>query len=489
MSYRWKKQDREGVLERLRQKDYEAIATSEQGALDELLHLSIELGVFEALEMIKVDRSREGIPDQLLLRTLYTLPFIEAMGLSAAAGMLFEDAAILLRLGYTLVNLQAGFNGRKRRPGAREKSEQSKPCHPEVLRAEMERIDRERLAAYQKACVGQLFARGLVKGKTYAIDGSGIGERYRVVGLLNVHAERPLWVAWQVLEGSDSEKGREAHVAKSLIDQVIEVAGEGQIEWVLMDALYADGPLLAWLKYGRQIKALVRLPEDRRAYEDLALLVKAQLVESHTHMDTCYLAGHKHQRQITLWGAGGLRDWESFREAAAGYEGEQPSLWGCLIHPVDVTEGKEQEDWALISTEPFAKPWGAYTLWRNRWRVENNGFRELKEGWHLEKAPWSYKHPATVLARVAFTLIAFNVAQIAKSSRGRQLIGYGIRRLHQELGAQYGPAPVIVFAGDAYGIFHIEEIMAALGYPPTWRLQPLTHLPPQPPSSVQGGLS
>lgn len=489
MAYEWKKQDREMVLERLRQKDYDAITTSGQGALDELVHLSIEIGVFEALEAIRVHRERKGIPDTLLLRSLFVLPFIEAMGLSAAAGMLFQDAAILLRLGYTLAALQEGFNGRKRRPGAQEKGEDSKPCHAEVLRTELERIDPESLLAYQKVCIQQLFTRKLVKGKTYAIDGSGLGGHYRVVGLLNIHAEQALWVAWRVLQGEESEKGKEASVVKSLIDQLLEVAGEGQITWLLMDALYADGPLLAWLKYARQIEALVRLPEDRRAFEDLALLVKNKLIPSQTHTDTCYLAGHKHKRRITVSATEGLRDWESFREAASGYGIEQISLWGCMIHTVDETTGQELEDWALISTGCFATPWKGYTFWRNRWRVENSGFRELKEGWHLEKAPWSYKHPTTVMARVAFTLVAFNVAQIAKTARGRQLTDRGIRRLRKELVAQYGPAPVIVFAGQYYGIFHIEEIMEVVGYAPSTRLHP-----PFPPGTVsptpaRGGLS
>ena len=69
--------------------------------------------------------------------------------------------------------------------------------------------------------------------------------------------------------------------------------------------------------------------------------------------------------------------------------------------------------------------------------------------------------------------MAFNVAQIAKTSRGRQLTNRGIRRLRNELVSQYGVAPVIIIAGDAYGVFHIEEIAEAFGVPPTFRLQRL----------------
>lgn len=470
MNWEWKKQDRVAVLQRLKEGDYDAITTSKGNALDELVHLSIEMGVFEALQVIEVERQREGIPDQLLLRTLFVLPFIEAMGLSAAADMLFEDAAVLLQLGYTMVNLQQGFNERRRRPDSREKSDKAKPCHPEVLRAELERITPDSLQAFQQECVQALHRRGLLQGQTYAIDGSGLGTQYQLVGLLNVHKGRPMWMAWRVLAGEASEKGAEAHVVKDMVDQVLEITGAGGIEWLLLDALYADGPLLAWLKYARGIKVLVRLPEDRRAYEDLMLLVGQGLADTETHMDVSYLSGQKHQRRIST-SVAESGDWESFRQAATAWGDPEARLWVCAIRVVDMIKPDEEKTWALVSTHFFSSGWQGYGLWRKRWRIENSGFRELKEGWHLEKAPWSYRHPVITLARVTLTLVAFNVAQVAKTARGRQLTDRGIRRLRRELTSRYGPAPVIVFAGDAYGVFHIEEIATALGVPPAFRLQ------------------
>lgn len=215
----------------------------------------------------------------------------------------------------------------------------------------------------------------------------------------------------------------------------------------------------------------MRLPEDRRMDEDLMLWVHGGLAQSHTPTDTCYLSGHKHHRRITVTGVEALRDGQSFCQAAAGYGQETASLWACAIQTVDLAQPTETQEGALLSTYPFASAWQGYTLWRHRWRIENRGFRELKEGWHLEKAPGSYTHQATVMARVAFTLRAFNVAQIAKSSRGRQLTDRGIRRLRHALVPEYGLAPVIVIAGDAYGVFHIEEIAEALGVPPAFRLR------------------
>jgi len=68
-------------------------------------------------------------------------------------------------------------------------------------------------------------------------------------------------------------------------------------------------------------------------------------------------------------------------------------------------------------------------------------------------------------------LTAFNVAQLIKTTKGRQLADRGIRRLRRDLGNDYGPAPIIVFAGGVFAVFHIEEIMHLVGLPPQHSLR------------------
>lgn len=89
----------------------------------------------------------------------------------------------------------------------------------------------------------------------------------RVVGLLYVQKDGLLWVNWCLRSGAESEKGREGEVVLAMVDELREIAGQAVIEWLLMDALYADGFILANLKYARQIEAIMRLPADRGMYE------------------------------------------------------------------------------------------------------------------------------------------------------------------------------------------------------------------------------
>ncbi len=67
-----------------------------------------------------------------------------------------------------------------------------------------------------------------------------------------------------------------------------------------MVALYADGFILANLKYARQIDVMVHLPEDRRIYEQLMGLLGVIPEAWQEHSEVRYLSGHKQTRQMRL---------------------------------------------------------------------------------------------------------------------------------------------------------------------------------------------
>ena len=266
MEVQWFRQDKEAVLDDLRRGVRPLMATTmASGPLDELIALHDELGVFDALDQLPVARQRAGIDDDLLFRTLAALPFLPEPGLDPSARLLFQEPAILLRLGWAPAQIQAGDNRRHRHPEGRRA--ESLPCHPDTLRDAFRRVEAAAWLRVQEAAVSPLYQRRLVRGKVYAIDGSGLGNDYRLVCLVCVSAQRPVIVAWRLLEGTASEKGREAEVTRELIEQALRLGGPECIELLLADALYADGPLIAWLAYEKGIDVLVALavgPADVR---------------------------------------------------------------------------------------------------------------------------------------------------------------------------------------------------------------------------------
>lgn len=482
VSWEWRRQDRASVIDVLKggERPFAAM-TAGLTELDELAYLAWSLGVFEALELLKVGRKRDGIPDDLLLRTLVVLPFVQAFSLDAAAKALFRDPAILLQLGYTALNLREGFNERCRNATG---LKSALPVHPDVLRDELTRIDPQSLKQFEEQCVSEIFRRGLVRGNVYAVDATGLHDDWKLVVLCNVSRGRAFLVSWRLLEGKASEKGSEAQVTLGLVDEALRRGARGEragIKLLVMDGEYADGPLLAQLKWGmgpdekiRGIEGLVRLPENREAYADMQGLARVHRgvscrgleVEWEKRREVRYISGHKQERKVECAAFPTLESWDGFEREARGLGvlRDRTGLWGALVREVEPKGQSVEEAMGLISTQSFTSAWEGYSAYRDRWEIENSAFRELKEGWHLEQAPWG-RSQEVVRGRVAFTLIAFNVAQAYKVKAGKNLLDLGIRRLGLEVRRKYGLSPVVVYTRECYGIFELEELLEIFGHP------------------------
>jgi len=406
MEVQWFRQDKPAVLEALRGGQRPLMATTmASGPLDELLALHIELGIFEALDALPVARQRDGLADALLLRTLATLPFLPEAGLDPAAKLLFQEPALLLRLGWAPAQIQAGDNRRHRHPEGRQA--QSLPCHPDTLRDELRRVEAAAWLKAQKAGAAALYDHQFVRGRVYAIDGSGLGTDFRLVCLVCVSGPRPMIVAWRLLEGEASEKGREASVTRELIEQALELGGPD-------------------CSYVRTIR------------------------------------GHKQMRTVDVAAVGELTSWDSFVEAARGYGVSDPSLWVALVREIAPQERPLEECWALVSTRRFADGYAALQAFRPRWHIENDGYRELKEGFGLEEQRWG-RDAAAAHGRTTLTILAFNTAQVYRTRGGERLAKLGIRRLRRGSQPELGPSPVVIFLDDCYAVLAVEELLAAVG--------------------------
>ena len=475
MEVQWFRRDKEMVLDELRRGVRPLMATTmASGPLDELIALHIELGVFDALDRLPVSRARAGIVDKLLFRTLATLPFLPEPGLDPAARLLFQEPAILLRLGWAPAQIQAGDNHRHRHPEGRQTG--SLPCHPDTLRDAFRRVEAAAWLRVQEAGVSALYERRLVRGKVYAIDGSGLGNDYRLVCLVCVSAQRPVIVAWRLLEGAASEKGREAEVTRELIEQALKLGGPECIELLLADALYADGPLIAWLAYEKGIDALVPLPSDRLMFADALGLARRGLLAWSRHRYVRTVRGHKEARTIEVATVGAMTSWDSFMEAARGYGVADASLWVTLVREIEPQEKPLKDSWALVSTRRFADGYAAFQAFRPRWHIENDGYRELKEGFGLEEQRWGRDNSAAH-CRTTLTLLAFNTAQVYRSRGGERLAKLGIRRLRREAQAELGRSPVVLFMDDCYGVLSVEELLEVVGFPARQGLLPALNTP------------
>ena len=470
----WYRHDQQAVVEALRSGHRPDLATvASSGPLDELVAFHRELGILDLLSELEVDRSRRGIEDGLLLRTLAVLPFLESASLTGAAGQLFGEPALLLELGWSPLQITWGDNERHRQGEGRLAS--SLPCHVDTLRDELRRVPSAAWGRLQTQGIQALYDHRLVRGKVYAIDGTGLSDDLRLVCLVCVSAERPVIVAWRLLSGAASEKGKEAAVTRSLIEQAVALGGEGTIELLLLDALYADGPLLAWLKYEQHIDAIVPIPADRQLHRDLLELERGEMLKFRHHSYVRTISGHKQRRALLIAAQDGLTTWDSFVEAACAYGAVEPCLWACLIR--EAKPDASAACWTLASTRAWPHGVAAFEAFRPRWHIENDTYRELKEGWQLEAERWG-RDVAIQQGRVTLTCLAFNTAQIYLSRSGGRLAAQGIRRLRRHYNRDLGRSPVVIYIERNYAVLAVEELLNLVGYPTAKSLRPFATRPP-----------
>ena len=118
----------------------------------------------------------------------------------------------------------------------------------------------------------------------------------------------------------------------------------------------------------------------------------------------------------------------------------------------------------LVSTRRWRDGFAALQAYRPRWHIEDDTYRELKEGWGLEKQHWG-RDLAAAIGRVTLTCLAFNTAQVYRLQAGQQLASVGIRRLRRLRQRELGNAPAVIYLAGCYGVFALEELLRLLGAP------------------------
>ena len=108
---------------------------------------------------------------------------------------------------------------------------------------------------------------------------------------------------------------------------------------------------------------------------------------------------------------------------------------------------------------------------RARWHIEDDAYRELKEGWDLEQQRWG-RDLATAQGRTTLTCLAFNTAQVYRLQAGQRLASVAIRRLRRLRQRDLGTAPAVIYVAGYYGVFSLEELLTLLGTAPRESLLP-----------------
>jgi len=490
MPWTWLRENRTAVADKLRRGEYDGLVQTGLGRADELVYLMASLNFFEHLDQIEIVEQRAGIPNDLQKRCLALLPVLGIPTIANVPDRLFKDAGLLHFLGCTAQQLAVGFTQR----GPKKKKRQPKrlPFHEDDLRNLLKVIAPAQSQQFFNQCIGEFFRAKYVHGGIYAIDGTEllVGDAktfkgtgtitvpvrhkdgsityetqtgYKLIYLLNLKPDHELVVSYRLVPLNTNA----LQVVREMVTETLQLGGAGTIELLLMDREFVDGELINWLKSEHGIDVIIPVKENMDILADMRGLER---IDPHPWQTYTKLVRRRVQKDqpkqkvvasLRVKGFEGLTTWSS-----------------CHIPLNGILQLKEEETLedthGLVTTLPVQDAVRIDRQYGARWGIENDGNRELKQGWDLETL-WGRSLAAVTLS-VVMKLLGFNYVKLFHTRTGSRLIANGMRRLRArvlEEGFQ-----VIVYAGNEFGVFHIEEIATLLGAPPKMSFRRATDVSP-----------
>lgn len=468
------------------------VTVSGWGFVGDFLAFLDEIGFYALLDIEGKGFKRVMVPIARLVMTYQMKVLLGIGSINLVPTRLFRQVALLKLIGYTEAEMAAGFCERGNLP--------SGPMHKNTLADAVERLTAEELEQMLNETASRLVARGFFKASKghFALDASDLETTARYEGagvkkytewkvdketkkpveverlaygfkvLLVYEVRLRLVVAAKVVPINEHESG----FTLALVRQAVENLGDGMLRVLLMDRGFLDGRDLWVLKAELGIDFVVpskdnmRVTADARGFcrraADGECVFKAER-KGRKKVDKA--GKERWEGQVSVVGVASLTSYDQYGDEEHAKGANRKGFVGNLINAVVVTswQGEEYEvgkEKVFLSSLSVEAPLGVLDLYDLRSLIENTAFRELKQGWNLKSYP--KKTAAAVTAHVFLTLLTFTLAGAFRSSQGQELAKYGIRRQR----AEEEDGNVIVFAGEYYAVFHIEEVLILLGVVP-----------------------
>ena len=442
---------------------------------------------------------RVMIPIAQLVLTYHLKVLLGIGSIHRVPTQLFREWALLQLIGYTTTQLQSGFCQRGHLTQG--------PMHPNTLADAVERLEPAELERLLNATVQRLRARGCFRTSQghYALDASDLPTTKRYTGAgVKRYLERRVTKEKQVVEVTRAVWGfkvlivyevhlrlvvaakvvpiqeHESRYTRALVDQARANLGPGAVRVLLIDRGFLDGADLWYLKATLGIDFVIPAKDKMAVTADARALCRAR--DPATGIVAQERAGRRRTvqgrvrlvGQVTVVAVPGLRSYDQYGDAAHAKQANRKDFAAHPLNAVVVThwEGTAYpvgEEKVFLTSLPVTAPLAVLDLYDLRSLIENTAFRELKQGWGLLQYP--KKTAAAVRGHVFVTLLTFTLANAFCTAAGHALTQRGIRRQRAE---QYSPR-IVLFAGDVYGIFEIEEVLILLGVVPAqcWQTDPV----------------
>jgi hypothetical protein len=483
--------DQQAVAERLTAGQVDLVTMSGWGIVGQWLAFLDELAFFALLDIEGDGFQRVMIPLARVLLTYQVKILLGIGSINLVPTRLFRDLALLKLIGYTTTQIAAGFCQRGHLATG--------PMHKNTLADAIERLSAEELETLLNETVKRLVARrcfGTSPGH-FALDASDLEttRRYAGAGIKKV-TERKVTRKKEVVEIERYLYGfkvlivyevhlrlvvaakvvpineHESQFTLALVRQAITNLGPGVLRVLLLDRGFLDGETLWTLKHELKIDFVVPAKDGMHATTDARLLSRRP--PDRATIFPQERTGHQQRQQdgtarckdqVKVVGVAELGSYDQYGDAEHAKGANRKDFVSHPINAVVVTEWAGHaypcgDEPVFLTSLPVQRPLAVLDLYDLRSLIENTAFRELKQGWCLTSYP--KKTLAAVRGHVLLTLLTFTLANAWRTQQGQALAQHGIRRQRAEAeGSQ-----VILFAGDHYAIFDIEEVFVLLGVAP-----------------------
>ena len=471
----------------------------DEGALlDDFFYFLHKLGVVDLLGNVQgtaVQREMVPIVQHLLLYSLKTLFGIESM--HALPALLFSDEALMRLVGFNAYQVRHGVcqRGAAKRQGPRTTG----PICPDALADNIVKLNMRDLEALFNGVIRALAKAGVFAAKVTSIadatdlettaqyEGCGQVTRKRKITDKRgkVHEIEVTVYGWKLIVLIDActkiplaatvvpIQEHETLSLRALVTRArTNLAGHARLHKVVFDRGFLDGSDLWWLD---QRGLLFVVP----AKENMAVTVDAQAQAAAGEGGTVGRRAHtvRHGQGKTacterleteVVGITGLTTYDQYGTPEHGRQHNRRDFEPNPINAVVVRKWHNRDygpagKTVFLTNASVAQPLRPFDDYDERSLIENCCIKESKQQWSLKHPP--QKTARAVRVHVMFTLLMFALAtayrlQCEQEDTGGEPVGW--QRWRRQL-LEHTRDLVIVFAQDAYGIFHLAEYSLLVG--------------------------
>src|SRR6266567_2012248 len=478
---------------------------SEAGLLDEFFVFLKDIGMLAVLEEQQLPGVQRVLVPTVQFLLLYLLKVLfGAQSMNELPRVLFSHLPLMELIGFNARQVEEGLT--KRGDAQRQTKKKQGPLTPQCLADNISKLTQEQMERLFNAMVRCVVEWGLVDGpRLAALDGSKLPtpetyesrgklkqtrsvkvkgqkeratEEYYVYGwkvlvLIDVHTRLPL--AMKVVPIQEYE-GR---WLVPLLEQAQRNLGtRGHIQTIVIDRGYLDGEDL-WRVDQQGVRFVVVSKSNMTVTQDAQALAKRERVRTrervvrHGHGKTA----REERLRTELVGIEGLTTYDSYGDPEHTQQAQRRDYEG---YPINAVVVRRWENWTpttggtvYLTNGPVKDPFVIFDTYDWRSVIENGIFKEGKHPWHLLHFP--KRTAAAVVVHGHLTLVVMGLTtaptvltEVLPTLSSALLGGEGIARWRQRL-EEENRDKIIVFIGQAYGIFHLAEF-AVLTHVPIRRL-------------------